>query len=57
MQLSRYSGDLSTVDFVDLLIVDISGAPRSLPTGRPTPRPAAGGKDGRSRPSTSCRSG
>jgi glutamine synthetase len=30
MQLSRYSGDLSTVDFVDLLIVDMAGAPRSL---------------------------
>jgi glutamine synthetase len=30
MQLTRYSGDLSTVDFVDFLIVDISGIPRSI---------------------------
>jgi glutamine synthetase len=30
MQLSRYSGDLSTVDFVDLTIVDLAGAPRSI---------------------------
>ena len=35
MQLSRYSGDLSTVDFVDLLIVDLSGAPRSISLPRP----------------------
>jgi glutamine synthetase len=35
MQLSRYSGDLSTVDFVDLLIVDFSGAPRSISLPRP----------------------
>ncbi len=30
MLLTRYSGDLSTVDFVDLLILDLAGAPRSL---------------------------
>lgn len=30
MHLSRYSGDLSTVDFVDLLLVDLSGALRSI---------------------------
>jgi glutamine synthetase len=35
MLLSRYSGDLSTVDFVDLLIVDLSGAPRSISLPRP----------------------
>jgi glutamine synthetase len=35
MQLSRYSGDLSTVDFVDLLIVDLSGALRSISLPRP----------------------
>jgi glutamine synthetase len=30
MQLTRYSGDLSTVDFVDLLVIDLTGAPRSI---------------------------
>lgn len=30
MLLTRYSGDLSTVDFIDLLILDIGGSPRSL---------------------------
>ena len=30
MNLSRHSGDLSNIDFVDLLVVDLSGSPRSL---------------------------
>jgi Glutamine synthetase len=30
MELSRYSGDLSTVDFVDLLMIDLSGCLRSI---------------------------
>ncbi len=30
MLLTRYSGDLSTVDFIDLLILDLGGSPRSL---------------------------
>ena len=30
MRLTRYSGDLSTIDFVDLLILDLSGALRSI---------------------------
>jgi glutamine synthetase len=34
MRLTRYSGDLSTVDFVDLLIVDLGGSPRSISVPR-----------------------
>ena len=34
MRLTRYSGDLSTVDFVDLLVVDLGGALRSISVPR-----------------------
>jgi glutamine synthetase len=30
MRLTRYSGDLSTVDYIDLLILDLSGSIRSI---------------------------